>query len=49
MNHQFNRLASRQLVALDPSQRRQLIAQMQRIVARDVPLLPPYYPTFVTV
>lgn len=49
VNHQFNQLASRQLVTLNSSLRRQLIAQMQQIVARDVPLLPLYYPTFVTV
>jgi peptide/nickel transport system substrate-binding protein len=45
----FNALAERQLVTLDPTTRHELVAEMQRIVAEDVPLLPLYYPYFVTV
>ncbi|MDQ3306379.1 MAG: hypothetical protein M3535_10480, partial [Actinomycetota bacterium] len=38
-------LARRQLVTLDESERRGLVARMQEIAARDVPFLPLYYPT----
>lgn len=45
-NPRFDELAGRQLVTLDEAERRDLIRRMQEIVARDVPLLPLYYPTF---
>lgn len=48
-NPEFNRLAARQLVTLDTAARQKIVGQMQQIVARDVPLLPLYYPYFVTV
>ncbi len=44
-NPKFDRLAQRQLVTFDDSKRRQLVAEMQRIVAGDLPLLPLYYST----
>ncbi len=42
---ELDELATRQLVTQDEAERRQLIGRMQGIVARDVPLLPLYYPT----
>ncbi len=42
---ELDELAARQLVAQEEAERRGLIARMQEIVARDVPLLPLYYPT----
>ena len=49
-NPAFDALAAQQLVTLDEPKRRQLIDQMQHIVAADVPLLPLYYPNlfFIT-
>jgi peptide/nickel transport system substrate-binding protein len=38
-------LADRQLVTLDAPKRKQLVARMQEIVARDLPVLPLYYST----
>jgi len=46
---EFDRLAQAQLVTSDEEQRADLLADMQRIVARDVPVLPLYYPTLYTV
>lgn len=43
-NQQFADLADRQLRAADPAQRRQLVQEMQKIVAADVPLLQLYVP-----
>jgi len=45
----FDRLASKQLVTGDVDDRRRLIARMQRIVARELPALPLYYPTLFSV
>lgn len=45
VNHELDHLAQRQLMALSGSQRRRLIATMQHIAARDVPVLPLYYST----
>lgn len=42
---EFDRLAARQLVTADEAERRQLLARMQQIVARDLPFLHLYYPT----
>jgi peptide/nickel transport system substrate-binding protein len=49
VNARFDTLAAQQLHTVDESARRGLIAQMQQIVAADVPMLPLYYPTFVHV
>jgi peptide/nickel transport system substrate-binding protein len=46
---QLDQLAQEQLVAVDDSRRRRLVGELQRIVARDVPVLPLYYPTLYTV
>lgn len=44
-NPQFDQLAMAQLATPDGPQRQQLVAEMQRIVASDLPLLPLYYST----
>lgn len=41
----FDRLAAEQLVTADPQARGRLLADMQHIVADEVPALPLYYPT----
>lgn len=46
---EFDRLAAQQLVTADEPARRQLLTRLQRLVARDVPALPLYYPTLATV
>lgn len=46
---EFDRLASEQLITTDRSERANLLAQMQTIVARDVPAIPLYYPTLYSV
>lgn len=46
---EFDALAAQQLVTEDDAQRAGLVADMQRIIARDVPVLPLYYPTLFTV
>jgi peptide/nickel transport system substrate-binding protein len=46
---EFDRLAARQLVTADIAARKAIIARMQTIVARDLPVLPLYYPTLFTV
>lgn len=46
---EFDRLAQSQLVTADVARRRQLIARMQQIVARDLPVLPLYFSTLFTV
>ncbi|MDQ3569229.1 MAG: ABC transporter substrate-binding protein [Actinomycetota bacterium] len=43
-DRQFDDLADRQRVTSDEAQRKELLAQMQRIAARDLPLLHLYYP-----
>lgn len=43
-NARFNTLASQQAVTLDPAKRRELVAEMQKIVAEDLPILPIYVP-----
>jgi len=48
-NPQFDTLADQQLKTVDTAARKDLIAQMQRLVAADVPMLCLYYPTFVHV
>lgn len=44
-NEEFDELARRQLVTTDEDERRDLVADMQRLVAADLPFLPLYYPT----
>lgn len=44
-NQRFDELAMRQVATPDGPQRRELIGEMQRIVATDLPLLPLYYST----
>ncbi len=44
-NPQFDELADRQLAAADPAERKRLVDEMQAIIARDLPVLPLYYPT----
>ena len=44
-NPQYEDLAARQSTMLDPEQRRNVVQQIQRIVAEDVPSLPLYVPT----
>ena len=41
-------LANRQLVTLDPEQRKPLIQEIQRLVAEDVPIIPLYSPRRMT-
>lgn len=48
-NPRFEDLAAQQLVTLDGAERRRLVEEMQRIVAEDVPVIPLYLPTRVTV
>lgn len=43
VNPRFDDLAQRQLVTVDEDERTDLVAEMQRIVADDLPLLPLYY------
>ena len=47
-NPAFREAANRQLTALNENERRDLVHQMQRIVAEDLPILPLYVPTRVT-
>lgn len=45
VDRELDDLAGRQRATIDEAQRKQLIGQMQRFVARDVPFLHLYYPT----
>ncbi len=47
-NPAFTDAANKQLIALNEAQRKELIIQMQRTVAEDLPILPLYVPTRVT-
>lgn len=49
VNHELDRLADRQLVTADAVERRRLVGRIQRIVARDLPALPLYYPRLYAV
>lgn len=49
VNPQFDQISAQQLTTLDTTQRRLLIDQMQQIVARDVPMIPLYYPRLYAV
>ena len=46
-NPAFTDVATKQLTALNEAQRKDLVVQMQRIVAEDLPILPLYVPTRV--
>lgn len=46
---EFDRIAQAQPVTADEGERRRLVTGLQRIVARDLPVLPLYYPTLHTV
>lgn len=48
-NAQFDDLATRQRVAFDTDRRKELVGQMQQIIARDLPVLPLYYPDDIQV
>ncbi|HEX3539160.1 MAG TPA: ABC transporter substrate-binding protein [Acidimicrobiales bacterium] len=43
-NPAFDKLADMQLTAFDPAQRKTLVAQMQTILAQDLPVVPLYFP-----
>lgn len=49
VNGRFDELAQRQLTIADRGERRRAIAEMQRIVAADLPALPLYFPTLFNV
>lgn len=44
-NARYEELAARQSATLDPSRRKEVVQQIQRIVAEDVPVIPLYLPT----
>jgi peptide/nickel transport system substrate-binding protein len=48
-NPEVDRLAAEQLRTLDEAKRKDICAELQRIIASDVPLLPLFYPGFATV
>lgn len=47
-NPAFDELAERQRAAFDEGQRKDIVAQMQRLLADDLPILPLYYPETAT-
>jgi peptide/nickel transport system substrate-binding protein len=47
-NPAFDELAERQRVAFDERDRKDIVAQMQRLLADDLPILPLYYPETTT-
>ncbi|MBA3605919.1 MAG: hypothetical protein H0W46_08110 [Acidimicrobiia bacterium] len=49
VNPAFDDLAARQLVTLDETERGELVADMQQILAEDIPVLALYYPETVLV
>ncbi|WP_205664696.1 hypothetical protein [Ammonifex thiophilus] len=48
-NPEVDRLATEQLRESDPAKRKQLVAELQRVLAEDVPCLPLYYTTSYSV
>jgi peptide/nickel transport system substrate-binding protein len=48
-NPRFEELAGQQLTSTDDAQRRQLVQDMQRVVADDVPMISLYLPTRLTI
>ncbi len=49
VNRTFDALAEQQLRTFDESERRAIVAQMQQILAEDLPVLPLYYPEIETI
>lgn len=49
VNPEFDRLAQQQRAALDATERTRLAADMQRIAARDLPMLPLIHPPLTTI
>lgn len=47
-NPAFDELADKQRVAFDERERKDVVAQMQRLLADDLPILPLYYPETTT-
>jgi peptide/nickel transport system substrate-binding protein len=48
-NPAFDDLAEKQLATFDEEKRRSIVAQMQKIIADDIPILPLYYPEYAWV
>lgn len=48
-NPEVDKLCREQLATLDQSRRRQIVAEIQRLVAHDLPLLPLFYPDSFTI
>ncbi|QSB13972.1 twin-arginine translocation signal domain-containing protein [Natronosporangium hydrolyticum] len=48
-NAEFDRLAEQQRATLDESERQELAAQMQQLVAEELPMLPLVYPPLTTI
>lgn len=48
-NPRFDELAARQVTTVDPAEREQIIQEMQRILAEDVPVIPLYFPDRMTI
>ena len=44
VNPEVDSLADQQLVTLDETERKRVVARIQEMIARDLPLLPLYYP-----
>ena len=44
VNLTFDDVAERQLVTFDQAERRRMVAEMQTMIAHDIPVLPLYYP-----
>jgi len=49
VNPAFDELAERQRVTLDEAERRELVDEMQQILAADLPVLPLYYPETILI
>lgn len=49
MNPKVDELAEEQLHTLDTDERKKIVAEIQRIVADDLPLLPLFYPTLFAI
>jgi peptide/nickel transport system substrate-binding protein len=47
-NPEVTKLADKQLTTLDPTERKVLVQQIQRIVAEDIPIIPLYTPKRIT-
>lgn len=47
-NPNFDKLAAKQLISVDPNDRRKIVAEMQRIIADDLPIISLYVPYRLT-